>query len=121
MRLAANADRVVIEGAGGWAAPLADGWEHAQLAQQLQAEVILVIGLRLGCLNHAKLSARAIIADGCRLRGWIGNRMVPDFTQAEEYLGLLHSALPVPCLGVLPYGGSALEAAAALAITTDGL
>jgi len=110
-RLAAQSGQVVIEGAGGWAAPLADGLEHAQLAKQLQAEVVLVVGLRLGCLNHARLSARAIIADGCRLRGWIGNQIEADFTPLEEYLGLLRAALPVPCLGVLPYGISAAAAA----------
>jgi len=110
-RLAERADRVVVEGAGGWASPLADGLEHAHLAQQLQADVILVVGLRLGCLNHARLSARAIIADGCRLRGWIGNRIEPDFTPMEDYLGLLHVSLPVPCLGVMPYGGDTGEAA----------
>jgi len=115
-RLAANADRVVIEGAGGWAAPLADGLEHAQLAQRLQADVILVVGLRLGCLNHARLSARAIIADGCRLRGWIGNRIEPDFTPLDAYLDLLRAALPVPCLGVIPYGVCAGDAPAALDI-----
>jgi len=120
IRLAASADRVVIEGAGGWASPLADGLEHAQLAQCAQAEVILVVGLRLGCLNHARLSARAIRADGCRLRGWIGNRIDPDFIQLEDYLGLLRAALPVPCLGVLPYGGTALDAAAALALAGTG-
>jgi len=115
-RLAANAGRVVVEGAGGWAAPLADGLEHAHLAQRLRAEVILVVGLRLGCLNHARLSARAIIADGCRLRGWIGNRIEPDFTPLDAYLELLRAALPVPCLGVIPYGLCAGDAAAALDI-----
>jgi len=116
LRLAAHADRVVIEGAGGWAAPLADGLEHAQLAQRLRADVILVVGLRLGCLNHARLSARAIIADGCHLRGWIGNQIEPDFTPLDAYLGLLHAALPVPCLGIIPYGLCAGDAAAALDI-----
>jgi len=116
LRLAAHADRVVIEGAGGWAAPLAEGLEHAQLAQRLQADVMLVVGLRLGCLNHARLSARAIIADGCRLRGWIGNQIEPDFTPFDAYLKLLRAALPVPCLGVIPYGICAGDAAAALDI-----
>jgi len=115
-RLAVRVDQVVIEGAGGWASPLADGLEHAQLAQRLQAEVVLVVGLRLGCLNHARLSARAIRADGCCLRGWIGNRMEPDFAPLDDYLGLLRAALPGPCLGVLPHGGSAADAADALAM-----
>jgi len=102
-RLAARVDVVVVEGAGGWAAPLADGLEHAQLAQRLRAEVIVVVGLRLGCLNHARLTARAILADGGSLRGWIGNRIEPDFAPLSAYLDLLHTALPVPCLGILPH------------------
>jgi len=111
-RLAKRADKVVVEGAGGWAAPLADGLEHAHLAQRWQADVILVVGLRLGCLNHARLSARAIIADGCRLRGWIGNQIESDFTPMEDYLGLLRASLPVPCLGVMPCGGDTRKATA---------
>jgi len=114
--LSARAERVVVEGAGGWAAPLADGLEHAQLAQRWQADVVLVVGLRLGCLSHARLSARAIIHDGCRLRGWIGNQVDAAFTPVEEYLGLLHAVLPVPCLGVLPYGISAVDAAVRLVL-----
>jgi len=115
-RLAQQADHVVVEGVGGWAAPLAQGLEHAQLAQRLQLDVILVVGLRLGCLNHARLSARAIIQDGCRLRGWVGNQIAPDFSPMEGYLELLHAALPVPCLGVLGYGHSPGIAAGALAV-----
>jgi len=99
--LAVHCDQVVVEGAGGWASPLADDLEHAQLAQRWRAGVVLVVGLRLGCLNHARLTARAIIADGCLLRGWIGNPIEPGF--APAYLDLLHAALPAPCLGVLPY------------------
>jgi len=115
-RLVAHYDQVVVEGAGGWASPLADGLEHAQLAQRWRAGVVLVVGLRLGCLNHARLSARAIIADGCALRGWIGNRIEPAF--APAYLDLLHAALPAPCLGVLPYHpeGVAADTAASDAV-----
>jgi len=102
-RLAACSDVVVVEGAGGWAAPLADGLEHAELARRWQADIILVVGLRLGCLNHARLSARAIIADGLPLRGWIGNQIAADVTALDGYLHLLRSALPAPCLGILPY------------------
>lgn len=102
-RLAAMADVVVVEGAGGWAAPLADALEHHQLAQALDADVVLVVGLRLGCLSHARLTARAIAADGGRLLGWIGNRVDPDFDRVDDYLVLLGDALPAPCLGVLPH------------------
>jgi len=100
--LAAGADVVVVEGAGGWLSPLADGIEHADLAHALGLPVILVAGLRLGCLNHARLTARAITADGCRLLGWIGCAVDPAFERRDDYLALLGSALDAPCLGVVP-------------------
>lgn len=102
-RLAANADVTVVEGVGGWAAPLADGLDQCELVRALDASVVLVVGLRLGCLSHARLTARAIEADGCRLAGWIGNRVDPAFDRLDDYLDLLREALPVPCLGVLPH------------------
>lgn len=100
-RLAAGADRVVVEGAGGWLAPLGDGLEHAALAAALKADIVLVVGLRLGCLNHARLTARAIESDGLRCAGWIGSTLDPAF--GEDYLALLQEALPAPCLGVIPH------------------
>lgn len=106
-RLAANADVVVVEGAGGWLSPLGDGIEHADLARALQLPVLLVVGLRLGCLNHARLSAQAIEADGCRLIGWIGSAVDPQFERRDDYLDLLRAALPAPCLGVLPHAPAA--------------
>src|SRR5690606_12485422 len=102
-RLAADADVVVVEGAGGWLSPLADGIEHADLARALGLPVVLVVGLRLGCLSHARLSARAIAADGCRLLGWVGCAVDPAFDPRGEYPGLLRAALDVPCLGVVPH------------------
>ena len=102
-RLASSADVVLVEGAGGWDAPLSDGLEHQDLARQLGGAVVLVVGLKLGCLSHARLTARAIEADGCRLVGWIGNRIDPDFARADDYVGLLTDALPASCLGVLPF------------------
>jgi len=103
-RLAASADLVIVEGAGGWDAPLAEGLEHRDLARHLGGAVVMVVGLRLGCLSHARLTARAIAADGCRLVGWIGNRIDPDFSRADDYVELLGQALPAPCLGILPFG-----------------
>lgn len=116
-RLAGNADMVVVEGAGGWLAPLADGIEHADLARALTLPVVLVVGLRLGCLNHARLSARAIAADGCVLAGWIGSVIEPGFDDA--YLGLLREALPASCLGVMAHADApeAQAIAAALDVT----
>lgn len=102
-RLAAAADTVVVEGVGGWMAPLADGLDQAALARALGAEVVLVVGLRLGCLSHARLTARAVEADGLRLVGWIGSGVDPVPHRQQEYVELLRNALPVPCLGVIPH------------------
>lgn len=106
-RLQAQADAVVIEGVGGWLAPLSDTLMQADLVRALDVPVVLVVGLRLGCLNHAYLSARAIAADGCRLAGWIGNAIDPDMARREDNLALLAASLPVPCWGVLPHAEKA--------------
>ncbi len=106
-RLLQAGDPVVVEGVGGWMAPLADGFEQAELVQALALPVVLVVGLRLGCLSHARLSARAIEGDGCRLAGWIGSAVDPQFERHDAYLELLGDALPAPCLGVLPHAPQA--------------
>ena len=106
-RLRAHADVVVVEGVGGWAAPLATDVSQADLVRALDLPVVLVVGLRLGCLNHAFLTARAIAADGIRLVGWIGNAIDPDMARREDNLRLLADGLPVPCWGVLPHDASA--------------
>lgn len=102
-RLAAQADAVVVEGVGGWAAPLSAGLDQADLVRALDLPVVLVVGLRLGCLNHAYLSARAIQADGCRLAGWIGNGIDPGMDRIDDNRALLASRIPAPCLGWLPW------------------
>jgi len=102
-RLAASADMVLVEGAGGWLSPLADGRGHADLAHALDLPVLLVVGLRLGCLSHARLSARAIRSDGCRLVGWVASAVDPGFPRSGDYLDLLRDALPAPWLGTVPY------------------
>ena len=112
--LSRGADAVVVEGAGGWLAPLADGLEQSQLARVLQLPVVLVVGVRLGCLSHARLSERAITGDGLRLLGWVGNRVDPDFADAEPYRELLDEALQSPCLGWLPHGADATSHASCL-------
>jgi dethiobiotin synthetase len=102
-RLSAQSDVVVVEGVGGWAAPLADDLEQADLVRALDLPVVVVVGLRLGCLSHARLTLRAIEADGCRCAGWIASAIDADFEDGVAYLDLLRNALPVPCLGVLLY------------------
>lgn len=116
-RLAAAADRTVVEGVGGWMAPLADALDQSALARALGADVVLVVGLRLGCLSHARLAARAIQADGLRLAGWIGSGVAPAFDRQGAYLDLLRDALPVPCMGVIPHMTDPDPMTAASAIT----
>jgi dethiobiotin synthetase len=101
--LSTNADCLVVEGVGGWAVPLSPTLMQADLVRALKLPVILVVGLRLGCINHAVLGARAIAGDGCRLAGWVGNRIDPDMARVEDNLATLRELLPAPCLGVLPF------------------
>lgn len=112
---------VVVEGVGGWLVPLAPGLFAADIARQWQLPVILVVGLRLGCLNHALLSARAIAADGCQLLGWIGNLVDPAMDAQDENLATLRELLPAPCLGVLPHGMTPAQAAGRLAAAVAAL
>lgn len=114
-RLLDRADHVVVEGVGGWQAPLSPRLLASALPQSLKLPVILVVGLKLGGLNHAQLSARAIIDDGCELVGWIGNRIDPDQLRPQENLDTLRRLLPAPCLGVVEHGASAAQAAAQVA------
>lgn len=102
-RLAARADMVVVEGVGGWAAPLSAQLDQRDLVHALDLPVILVVGLRLGCINHARLTAQAIAADDTQLLGWIGNDVDPALPQADAYFDLLRPRLAAPCLGRLPF------------------
>jgi dethiobiotin synthetase len=101
--LDALADIVVVEGVGGWAAPLARTLDQSALVHALDLPVVLVVGLRLGCINHARLTARAIEAEGCRLLGWIGNEVDPGFAHRDENRAILQRQLASPCLGFIPF------------------
>ena len=102
-RLEALADAVVVEGVGGWAAPLATTLDQADVVRALHLPVILVVGMRLGCLNHARLTARAILEDGCELAGWIANHVDPDMERQDENFELLSARMQVPCWGRIPH------------------
>jgi dethiobiotin synthetase len=106
-RLRALADVVVVEGVGGWAAPLSATLDQKHVARALRLPVVLVVGLRLGCLNHAYLSARAIAADGCELVGWIASGIDPHMARADDNFALLQQRLPAPCWGRLPHAPGA--------------
>lgn len=117
--MSADSDAIVVEGAGGWHVPLSatDGAAPratiADLARRLGLPVILVVGLRLGCLNHAFLTAEAIERAGLPLAGWVGSSIDPDFALQDRNLATLRAWLPAPCLGVVPRLSAATAAAAA--------
>lgn len=100
--LAHNADFTLIEGAGGWRVPLSDQANLSDLAMALKLPVILVVGVRLGCISHALLSAEAIARDGLQLAGWVANIIDPKTSRLEENLATLAERLPAPCLGRVP-------------------
>lgn len=106
-RLRAQADTVVVEGVGGWAAPLTATLDQQHLVEALELPVVLVVGMRLGCLNHARLTARAVQADGARLVGWIANEVDPQMDRRDENFALLKARMPAPCWGRLPYAPEA--------------
>jgi dethiobiotin synthetase len=107
------ADFILLEGVGGIYAPLSDSLSQPDLIQALDIPVILVVGLRLGCLNHALLTAEAIKQHGLRFAGWIGNQIDPAFQALDDNLRTLEARLPAPCLGILPFQHSAADAALA--------
>jgi dethiobiotin synthetase len=96
-------DFVVIEGAGGWRVPLNPRETLANLAIELNLPVVLVVGMRLGCINHALLTAEAIERDGLRLAGWVANKVDPDMSCYDENLMTLKTLIHAPLLGEVPF------------------
>lgn len=101
-RLARDADVVIVEGAGGWLVPLNETETLADLAMRMRLPVILVVGMRLGCLNHALLTAEAIQNRGLKLAGWVANRIDPHMNCFEDNLATLSRRISAPLLGVIP-------------------
>lgn len=99
--LAEMAETVIVEGAGGFLVPLNARQTLADLAVRLNLPVILVVGMRLGCINHALLTVEAVKARGLTLAGWIANRIDPDMSVFEENLDSLHKRIDGPCLSVV--------------------
>lgn len=98
-----QADALVVEGAGGWRVPINDDETLADLARALGAPVLMVVGMRLGCLNHAMLTAEAIRADGLTLAGWVANHIDPAMACFDENLATLSARLNAPLWGVVPW------------------
>jgi dethiobiotin synthetase len=101
--MSSRADFVVIEGAGGWRVPLNHRETLADLARALQTPVILVVAMRLGCINHALLTAEAVRRDGLPLAGWVANCTGPEMDSYADNLATLRQLLPAPLLGEVPY------------------
>ena len=117
--LRASTDVVIAEGAGGFLVPLDAARSCAELPRLLGMDVILVIGLRLGCLNHALLTAEAIAARGLVLAGWVGNAIDPDFARRDANVATLQQRLDSPCIGIVPWMAQPDVGAAAEAL--DGI
>lgn len=100
---AGRAERVVVEGVGGFRVPFGEDWDSADLAVALDLPVLLVVGLRLGCINHALLTAEAVRARGLRLCGWVANTVDPQLPHVAQNLDALARGLgSAPCLGLVP-------------------
>ncbi|MFN5190847.1 MAG: dethiobiotin synthase [Burkholderiales bacterium] len=100
--LRSSHDTVLVEGAGGFLVPLSATESMSFLPVTLELDVILVVGMRLGCLNHALLTAEAIDARGLRLAGWVANTVDTNMSCFAENVATLTAALPAPCLGIVP-------------------
>ena len=116
-RLRPLADVVWVEGVGGFRVPLDARTDTADLAQRLAAPVVLVVGMRLGCLNHALLTAEAISNRGLTLAGWVANRIDPAMARFEANLETLQTCLNASLLGVVPYGARPDQAAPGLRLS----
>ena len=101
--LCRDADLVLVEGVGGWRVPLGPGLCVGDIPRAFDLPVILVVGLKLGCLNHALLSVESIQASGARLAGWVANQVDPDMLALEDNLDSLATRIEAPCLGAPPW------------------
>jgi dethiobiotin synthetase len=121
--LAAAADCVIVEGAGGWLAPIAPRAGMAEIARALDLPVILVVGMRLGCLNHALLTHESICARAANFAGWVANGIDPALERATENLAALRARLgePLAIIPALELPGALPDLAATVARLASGL
>lgn len=120
--LAGQSDRVIVEGVGGWRVPLNAHESVSDLALRLGLPVVLVVGLRLGCINHALLSVESIQASGAELAGWVANQVERDMRCLDENVEALRRRIDAPCLGVVPFMvPPSVEAVAGLLRWPEGL
>ena len=114
LALAGLADRVVVEGAGGLLVPLGPREDWGDLVKLLDLPVVLVVGMRLGCLNHALLTAEAIHSRGLPFAGWVANRIDPAMPYFEDNVETLRRKLPAPLIGIMPFAPDDAQAFAAM-------
>ena len=119
--LAGSADVVIVEGVGGFRVPLGPGADTAHLAALLALPVVLVVGVRLGCLSHALLTAEAIAHRGLSLAGWVANHIDPRMTVAEENVRALETLIAAPLLARIAYTAAPDSAASAALLDTRKL
>ena len=119
--IAAASDAVVVEGVGGFRVPLSDEFDTADLAAQLNLPVVLVVGVRLGCISHSLLTVEAIGARNLVLAGWVANEVDPDMAYVDENIAALAQRIPAPLLGRVPFMEQPTAARAAAFITLAGL
>jgi len=120
-RLRMQSRVLIVEGAGGWLAPLDSSRAFADLAVHWQMDVVLVVGMRLGCLNHALLTAESIERRGLRLRGWVANSIDPKFERLPENMSSLEGRIAAPCLGIFSFEPHADPKTLARALAVDAL
>jgi dethiobiotin synthetase len=120
-RLRMQSQALIVEGAGGWLAPLDSSRAFADLAVHWRLDVVLVVGMRLGCLNHALLTAEAIERRGLRLCGWVANAIDPTILRLTENISSLESRISAPCLGIFPFEPRAEPETLPQALAVDAL
>lgn len=126
VRIGAVADAIVVEGAGGALVPLDDRHDMLDIARRLRLPVLLVVGVRLGCLNHARLTAAAIAARGLVLAGWVANRIDPAMERADDNVAALAARLPAPLVADVTFDAAprfdavALRALELLPLSSEG-
>lgn len=96
-------EQLLIEGAGGWLLPIGPQRYMADWVTDNQLSVILIVGMKLGCLNHAMLTVREIERSGCKLVGWVANCIDPDMALLEQNIADLRQRIAAPCLGIVPF------------------
>lgn len=120
-KISSDAEVTIVEGAGGWLVPLDDRHSIADLAATLELPVILVVGIRLGCINHALLTAAAIREKGIKLAGWIANHVDSECACTEENICSIAQRINAPCLGILPFDPQADATKRSLSLNIEPL